>query len=69
MTAQVKIHQGTPTVFIKDIPYFYRLMWGSPATADGYVMDACARRYAEANVHLFTFDMGTGGTIPDWCGM
>jgi hypothetical protein len=68
MTAQVKIYHGTPTVFINDIPYFYRLMWGSPPTTDGYVLDACARRYAEANVHLFTFDMGTGGTTPDWCG-
>ena len=45
MTAQVKIYHGTPTVFINDIPYFYRLMWGSPPTTDGYVLDACARRY------------------------
>ena len=35
MTAQVKIYHGTPTVFINDIPYFYRLMWGSPPTTDG----------------------------------
>ena len=62
--ALVKDHHGTPTCFLNGAPYFYRLMWGSPPTLEGYPLSECARRYAEAGVHLFTFDMGLGDVPP-----
>lgn len=68
MSAVIKSHHGIPTVFIKDKPRFYSLMWGSAPTPEGYALQECARRYAAAGVHFFTFDMGTAGNPPDWCG-
>lgn len=68
MTAVIKNHNGTPTVFINDEPHFYSLMWGSAPTPDGYALHDCAKRYADAGVHFFTFDIGTVGTPPEWCG-
>jgi hypothetical protein len=68
MIAHVKTHNGTPTLFLDGKPAFYGLMWGSPPAPDGYPLKECARYYGEAGIHLFTFDMGTGGNPPDWCG-
>lgn len=68
MTAVIKNHDGTPTVFINGEPYFYSLMWGSAPTSEEYALQACAKGYAAAGVHFFTFDLGTVGTPPDWCG-
>lgn len=68
MTAQVKNHHGTPTLFLDGKPAFYGLMWGSAPTPESYALKECARYYGEAGVHLFTFDVGTGGSPPDWPG-
>jgi hypothetical protein len=68
MTAQIRVHNGTPTFFLDGKPTFYGLMWGSPPAPDRYPLAECARYYGEAGIHLFTFDMGTYGRPPDWCG-
>jgi hypothetical protein len=68
MSAEIKEFQGTPTLFLDGKPVFYGLMWGSPPAPDGYALKECARYYAEAGIHLFTFDMGTGGSPADWSG-
>ncbi len=68
MTAQVKNHNGTPTYFLDGEPAFYGLMWGSAPAPEGYALRECARYYGEAGVHLFTFDVGAGGSPPEWCG-
>ncbi len=68
MSAEVKNYHGTPTLFLDGKPIFDGLMWGSPPTLEGYALKECARLYGEAGIHLFAFDMGTGGTPPDWCG-
>jgi hypothetical protein len=68
MRAEVKNHNGTPAYWQDGRPVFYSLMWGSPPGVDEYGFERCARRFAEANVHLFTFDVGTTGTPPEWCG-
>ncbi|MCS7222152.1 MAG: beta-galactosidase [Anaerolineae bacterium] len=68
MTAQIKAHNGTPTLFLDGTPTFYGLMWGNPPGLDEYPLKECARYFSEAGIHLFTFDMGTGGNPPDWCG-
>jgi hypothetical protein len=43
-------------------------MWGSAPDAQGYSNRECARLFAEAGVHIFTFDIGTSGASPEWCG-
>ncbi len=68
MAAEMRNFHGTPTVFLNGKPIFDALLWGSPPTQIGYPLKDCARYYAEADVHLFTFDMGTSGTPPDWRG-
>ncbi len=68
MSAEVKNYHGTPTLFLDGKPIFDGLMWGSPPTLEGYALKECARLYGKAGIHLFAFDMGTGGTPPDWCG-
>jgi hypothetical protein len=68
MTAHVKMHNGTPTLFLDGKPAFEGLMWGSAPTPEKYPLKECARHYAEAGIHLFTFDVGSGGALPEWCG-
>jgi hypothetical protein len=68
MSAEIKNYHGTPTLFLDGKPVFDGLMWGSAPTPEGYALKECARLYGEAGVHLFAFDMGTGGSPPDWCG-
>ena len=65
MTAEIKRHHGTPTLFIDGKPVFYGLMWGSAPTASEYALKDCARLYGEAGVHFFAFDIGAGS---EWCG-
>ena len=69
MTAQVKIHNGTPTLFVDGQPTFYGLMWGSAPTPEAYALKECARLYGEAGIHFFTFDIGTYGSPPEWRGL
>ena len=59
---------GSPSLVINDKPVFYGLMWGSAPTPESYSLKECARYYGLAGVHYYTFDMGTGGSPPDWCG-
>jgi hypothetical protein len=68
MPAEIKLHSGAPTLFLDGRPAFYSLMWGSGPRPDGYPLHACAREYAQAGVHLFTFDIGAGGEAPEWAG-
>jgi hypothetical protein len=68
MTAQVRLHNGTPTLILEDKPSFDGLMWGSAPEPDNYILKECARYYGEAGIHLFTFDIGTQGSPPEWRG-
>jgi hypothetical protein len=61
-------YNGTPTLIKDGQPIFYGLMWGSAPSPNEYLLKECASRYAEAGIHYFTFDMGTSGSPPDWCG-
>jgi hypothetical protein len=61
-------HNGTPTLFKDGQPVFYGLMWGSAPSPDDYSLRDCAKHFAKAGVHYFTFDMGTYGNPADWCG-
>jgi hypothetical protein len=68
MTKEIRIHNGAPTLFLEGKPVFYGLMWGSAPEVDSYPNQECARLYAEAGVHIFTFDIGTSGPSPEWRG-
>jgi len=68
MKAQVKQHNGTPTLFLDDQPAFYGLMWGSAPKPESYALQECARLYGQAGVHFFAFDIGTHGSPAEWCG-
>lgn len=68
MPAHVRAHNGAPTLFLDGKPVFDALMWGVPPAPDGYLLAECARQYAAAGVHFHTFDVGTVGASPEWCG-
>ena len=68
MTVRVASFNGTPTPFVDGVPVFAGGMWTRTPTAAGYEQVETARRYAEAGVHLYAFDVGAGGPAPEWCG-
>jgi hypothetical protein len=68
MSAQIKLHNGSPAFFQDGKPSFYGMMWGSAPTQDGYALKDTARLYGEAGVHYFTFDIGTYGAPAEWRG-
>ena len=44
MSARVKRHNGTPTLFLNDKPVFATYLWGKPPTAEGFELAECATR-------------------------
>ncbi len=66
MTAELRRHNGVPTVFIDGQPAFAGYMWGGGASPEAYAEAANAALYAEAGVHWHAFDVGMGGY--EWCG-
>ncbi|MBT5874761.1 MAG: hypothetical protein HOH43_15190 [Candidatus Latescibacteria bacterium] len=67
MSAHVKPHNGTPTLFIDNKPTFAGLMWASAPEPDHYALAPIVRSYAESGIHLYTFDVGTQSTR-EWRG-
>jgi len=66
--ARVAMHRGTPTLFLDQTPAFPGYFWSSGPAAGGFEHAPAARGYAQAGIHLHTFDVGTGGVEPEWCG-
>ena len=67
MSAHVRPHNGTPTLFIHGEPAFAGVMWGSAPEFDHYSLAPVVKKYAESGIHLFTFDVGTQSTS-EWRG-
>ncbi len=65
MKAQLKNHNGTPTVFLDDKPVFFGchlIGYMDPKNLEGY--QPIVRRYAQAGIHIYSID-----TLPlDWVG-
>ena len=59
MSAHVKMHNGTPTLFLDGQPAFAGYLWTHVPELDGHPAAPTIRRYAEAGVHLYAFDVGT----------
>ena len=68
MSANVAIHNGTPALFLDGRPAFASCLWSTPPTSESYPMAEVARRYADAGIHLYAFDVGVTGASPEWCG-
>ena len=65
---QVAAHKGTPTLFLDQCPTFPAYFWSSGPTETEFEHGPAARGYAQAGIHFHTFDVGTYGRPPEWCG-
>lgn len=68
MKAEVKHHNGTPTLFLDGQPAFDSYLWASAPTSDGYAVADVARAYANAGIHAYAIDVGAVNGDPEWCG-
>ncbi len=65
MASNVRDHHGSPALFIDGKPVFAAYLWtGTPGVGEWPGNGPVARRFAEAGVHLYAFDVGTA----EWIG-
>ena len=63
--AEIKRHNGTPTLFLEGKPAFYGTWWCSAPEDDRWRNEGFARESAEeTGIHLYAFDVGRR----EWCG-
>ncbi|MBM3262736.1 MAG: hypothetical protein FJY97_04835 [candidate division Zixibacteria bacterium] len=67
MHAHVKMHEGTPTLFLDGHPAFAGYMWTGAPDLEHFPVAPIVRRYAEAGIHLYAFYTGSQGS-KEWCG-
>ena len=67
MTAELRLHNGTPTCFLDGKPTFLGYMWCGGPTTEGWDAAEAAKIYAEAGIHLYAFDCGSQG-VAEWRG-
>src|SRR5438105_71113 len=66
MRAQVKQHNGTPTLFLDGQPVFGSHQWlSSHPGSNGFPGADCVRQFGQAGVHLYALAVGA---VPEWCG-
>jgi hypothetical protein len=65
LLAEVKFHNGTPTLFINDRPTFPSIYWVPGPERDKWDFAEPARRNADAGIHIYAFDVGKGR---EWVG-
>jgi len=65
LLAQVKIHNGAPTLFLNGRPSFPGIYWVSGPEPDRWDFAEQARRNADAGIHIYAFDVGKGR---EWIG-
>ncbi|MBT3344139.1 MAG: hypothetical protein HN712_13505 [Gemmatimonadetes bacterium] len=54
MKAEVRMHQGTPTLYLDGEPSFYSCLWmSSDPTEDGFPAEECIRAFGKQGVHLY----------------
>lgn len=64
-SADIKHHNGAPTLFLDGKPAFYGTWWSSPPTAEGWsAADVAKKNAAETGIHIYAFDIGSA----EWCG-
>ena len=65
LLAQVKSHNGAPTLFLNGRPTFPGIFWVSGPEPDRWDYAEQARRNAGAGIHIYAFDVGKGR---EWIG-
>lgn len=64
-SAEIKEHNGAPTLFLNGRPTFYGTWWVSPPTTEGWIASDIAKKdAAESGIHIYAFDVGS----TEWCG-
>jgi len=64
-SAQIKLHNGTPTLFLDGKPAFYGVWWCSAPQVDGWSSAGLGRdNAADTGIHIYAFDVGG----EEWCG-
>ena len=64
-SAEIRIHNGAPTLFLDGKPQFYGAWWVSPPTPDGWTAaDVAKSAAAETGIHIYAFDVGPA----EWSG-
>jgi hypothetical protein len=64
MLKKMKEEFRRPSLLVDGKPLFASYQWSVAPEPDKFVNDAAARKYAEAGIHLHTFDLGDD----QWCG-
>ena len=63
--AEIRMHNGAPTLFLDGKPTFYGSWWVSPPTTEGWTASDIAKtNAAESGIHIYAFDVGS----TEWCG-
>ena len=60
LAAEVKLYNGTPTLFLNGEPAFAGMCWVSPPSAEGWRDAEGAAAVAKAGIHIYSFDAGKG---------
>ena len=60
VVAEVKLHTGTPTLFLNGKPAFGAMCWVSPPSTENWLDAECAAAVAKAGIHAYSFDAGKG---------
>ncbi|TSA15507.1 hypothetical protein D4R75_14910 [bacterium] len=59
-SAEIRQHNGAPTLFLDGQPAFYRTWWVSPPTVEGWAASEIAgKNAAETGIHIYAFDVGS----------
>lgn len=63
--AEVRLHHGTPTLFLNGEPVFAGIYWVSAPTPTGWEFSSGARQSRQTGIHIYAFDVGVG---TEWRG-
>ena len=67
--AQIREHNGTPTLFLNGQPAHYSGIWAFGPSNPNWGEDGITKRFAGiTNTHVYAFEAGMGGPDPQWCG-
>ena len=65
LLAEVKLHNGTPTLFLNGRPSFPGIYWVPAPESGKWDFAEQARRNADTGIHIYAFDVGKGR---EWVG-
>ena len=58
LIVQVRMHKGSPTLFLNDQPAFAGMCWVGTPTINGWQPAHSLRGIAQAGIHIYSFDVG-----------